>query len=71
MAYSVHQLPANIGTRTGHLRDYFHYYHTCRTYLSLYKYPPESRPVELPDMGNFVALPRVGGLHHHYTRIAA
>lgn len=53
------------------LRDYFNYYHTCRTHLSLNKDPPETRTVEPPELGNIVALPRVGGLHHRYGRIAA
>ena len=53
------------------LREYFSYYHTCRTHLSLNKDPPETRPLELPEMGNIVALPRVGGLHHRYAIIAA
>jgi transposase InsO family protein len=53
------------------LRDYVDYYHSCRTHLSLCKDPPDSRPVELIGDGNIVKLPRVGGLHHRYTRIAA
>jgi putative transposase len=53
------------------LRDYFDYYHTSRTHLSLNKDPPDSRTVESAEQGNIVALPRVGGLHHRYTRIAA
>jgi len=53
------------------LREYFSYYHTCRTHLSLNQDPPESRLPEPPEMGNIVALPRVGGLHHRYGRIAA
>ena len=53
------------------LREYFKYYHACRTHLSLNKDPPEIRPVEPPEMGNIVAFPCVGGLHHRYTRIAA
>ena len=53
------------------LREYFSYYHTCRTHLSLNKDPPESRKVEPPAMGNIAAFPRVGGLHHRYARIAA
>ncbi len=53
------------------LRQYIDYYHTCRTHMSLNKDPPETRTVEPPEMGNVVAFPRVGGLHHRYQRIAA
>ena len=53
------------------LREYFSYYHTCRTHLSLNKDPPESRMIEPLEMGNIIAQPRVGGLHHRYGRIAA
>ena len=52
------------------LREYFSYYHTCRTHLSLNKDPPESRTIEPSEMGNIIALPRVSGLHHRYGRIA-
>jgi len=53
------------------LREYFSYYHTCRTHLSLNKDPPESRAIEPAETGNIISLPRVGGLHHRYARIAA
>ena len=53
------------------LREYFSYYHTCRTHLSLNKDPPETRVIELPESEKVVAFPRVGGLHHRYARIAA
>ena len=53
------------------LRSYFDYYHSCRTHLSLEKDAPDSRPVEPSEMGKVVAIPKVGGLHHHYTRLAA
>ena len=53
------------------LREYIEYYHTCRTHLSLNKDPPETRIVEPPKLGNVVALPRIGGLNHRYSRIAA
>jgi len=29
------------------------------------------RPVELPDHGNVIEIPQVGGLHHQYLRRAA
>jgi putative transposase len=53
------------------LREYFSYYHSCRTHISLNKDPPETRTVETPEMGNVVAFPHVGGRHHRYGRIAA
>jgi len=53
------------------LREYVDYYHSCRTHLSLQKDAPVSRPVEPPEMGNVTATPKVGGLHHQYTRLAA
>jgi hypothetical protein len=31
----------------------------------------DTRTVEPPEMGNVVAFPHVGGLHHRYGRIAA
>jgi hypothetical protein len=37
----------------------------------LNKDPPETRTVEPPEMGDIVAFPHVGGLHHRYGRIAA
>jgi putative transposase len=53
------------------LRDYFTYYHRCRTHLSLEKDAPEPRAVERVDQGRIVETPIVGGLHHRYTRQAA
>ncbi len=53
------------------LRDYFYYCHTCRTHLSLNKDPPNPRVVETAELGNIIALRRVGGLHHLYTWVAA
>jgi transposase InsO family protein len=53
------------------LRDYFDYYHSCRTHLSLNKDSPKHRSVEYEKHGNIIALPRIGGLHHRYTRVAA
>ena len=53
------------------LRKYVDYYHSCRTHLSLEKDAPEPRRVESPAMGKVRAIPKVGGLHHYYTRHAA
>jgi len=59
----------------GHLRraltGYFRYYHRWRTHLSLDMDCPDTRPVQLPGRGEIVAVPEVGGLHHHYERVAA
>jgi hypothetical protein len=52
------------------LHDYLGY-HTSRTHLSLHKDPPQPRRVEPPGLGNVIAFPRVGGLHHRYGRMAA
>jgi putative transposase len=53
------------------LTSYFNYYHRWRTHLSLGMDSPESRSVQLPALGKVVAFPEVGGLHHHYERLAA
>ena len=59
----------------GHLRrilkGYLEYYHGSRTHLGLGKDTPEPRAVQPPEMGEIVALPQVGGLHHRYERRAA
>jgi transposase InsO family protein len=63
-----------LGERHLHrlLGDYLAYYHHDRTHLGLDKDAPIHRDVEPPDRGaKIVALPRVGGLHHRYTRKAA
>jgi transposase InsO family protein len=53
------------------LREYLSYYSEARTHLGLEKDCPEPRATEPPEEGQVVALPRVGGLHHRYTRSAA
>jgi putative transposase len=59
----------------GHLRrllqSYVDYYHRFRTHLSLAMDCPQPRPVHAPARGKVVAVPEVGGLHHHYERRAA
>jgi transposase InsO family protein len=51
------------------LRSYLRYYHESRLHLSLEKDSPTSREVQ--SVGNIVAIPQVGGLHHRYERRAA
>jgi putative transposase len=53
------------------LKSYFDYYHRSRPHLSLEKDSPEPRAIEPPEMGEVIALPQVGGLHHRYERRAA
>ena len=53
------------------LHEYLRYYHQDRTHQALANDCPESRPVERYSIGQVVKLPRVGGLHHRYVRLAA
>ena len=50
---------------------YLDYYHDWRTHLSLSKDAPNPRTVHSPERGRVVEFPDVGGLHHHYERLAA
>jgi transposase InsO family protein len=58
-----------------HLRrivaGYLAYYHDWRTHLALSMDAPNRRVVHPPDRGRVVAFPELGGLHHHYERLAA
>lgn len=51
------------------LRSYFKYYHRSRPHLSRDKDSPDPRPVQ--PIGDVIAIPEVGGLHHRYNRLAA
>jgi transposase InsO family protein len=53
------------------LGKYVEYYNKTRTHLSLAKDAPTPRSVQGPSEGRVMELPRVGGLHHEYTRRAA
>ena len=53
------------------LSVYFSYDHETRPHLSLEKDSPEPRKVQPPELGQVVAVPQVGGLHHRYERCAA
>jgi putative transposase len=50
---------------------YLDYYHDWRTHLSLSMDAPNPRMVHPPDRGRVVEVADVGGLHHHYERLAA
>jgi transposase InsO family protein len=51
------------------LSSYVRYYHRSRLHLSLDKDSPDPRSVQ--TIGEIVAIPEVGGLHHRYERRAA
>jgi len=54
------------------LRRYQRYYNEARTHTYLNKDSPDGREVQGPDRGaRIVAIPHIGGLHHHYERLAA
>ncbi len=53
------------------LTAYVRYYHQFRMHLSLAMDCPEPRPLDPPEVSNVIAVPEVGGLHHHYKRHAA
>ena len=53
------------------LTVYISYDHRFRTHLSLDMDCPHPRAVESPEVGKVMALPEVGGLHHHDERQAA
>jgi len=52
------------------LSAYVDYYQGTRNHLSLRKDCPDSRPIRPPRIGKVIAIPKVGGLHHRYQRLA-
>ena len=66
-----HVIVFNESSLCRHLKLFLEYYHGTRTHLSLEKDTPESRPVQPPEGGSVIAVPKVGGLHHRYERRAA
>jgi transposase InsO family protein len=50
---------------------YVDYYQRTRTHLSLDKDCPDFRPIQHRCVGRVLAIPKVGGLHHRYERLAA
>jgi transposase InsO family protein len=53
------------------LRSSIAYYHTWRVHRSLDMGAPEPRLAQRPEVGPVRKLPEVGGLPHHYERMAA
>jgi putative transposase len=53
------------------LQSYLGYYHGYRTHRALDMDTPIPRPIQRPELGRVREVPEVGGLHHHYERIAA
>jgi transposase InsO family protein len=53
------------------LSDYFRYHHSWRTHRSLGMDCPDIREVHRADRGRVIEIPEIGGLHHHYERVAA
>ena len=53
------------------LASYFRYYHRWRVHQSLEVDCPEHRDVHSMDRGRVVEVDHIGGLHHHYQRVAA
>ncbi len=51
--------------------QYLDYSHDWRTHLSLSMDAPNPRVVHPPDRGGVITFPELGGLHHHYERLAA
>jgi putative transposase len=64
-----------IGLHERHLQrilsDYFRYYRRWRTHRALEMDYPETRAVQKADGDLLAEIPEIGGLHHHYERIAA
>jgi transposase InsO family protein len=54
----------------GLVRQHARYYNEDRPHMALDRDAPIDRPVEPKARGRVVALPRVGGLHHRYSRAA-
>ena len=50
------------------MKNYLDYYHHSRPHLSLERNSPAPRGIEPPSEGKIISIPKVGGLHHLYTR---
>jgi transposase InsO family protein len=52
------------------LREYFGYYNGVRPHQSLERNAPVPREIQPLTRGKIISLPKVGGLHHRYLRVA-
>jgi transposase InsO family protein len=52
------------------VRQHASYYNEDRPHMSLDRDAPAGRAIQSPSSGRVVSLPRVGGLHHRYSRAA-
>jgi len=52
------------------LASYFEYYNSCRTHLSLDRNSPVPQDIEPQTKGKVISIPKAGGLHHRYSRVA-
>lgn len=52
------------------VREYVGFYNDERPHMALDGDAPAGRAIEGPEQGYIGALPRVGGLHHRYSRAA-
>ncbi|MEN8183020.1 MAG: integrase core domain-containing protein [Myxococcota bacterium] len=50
------------------LSGFTRYYNRSRTHLSLDKDAPERRAIHSRGIGDVIAFPEIGGLHHRYER---
>jgi putative transposase len=66
-----HVIVFNEQSLRRHLRGFMDYSHRSRTHLGLQKDTPEARSIQRAEAGRIMAIPEVGGLHHHYERRAA
>jgi transposase InsO family protein len=53
------------------LTRYFASDHEWRTHVSLAMDGPEPQPMQRAKRGKVIAVPELGGLHHHYERLVA
>jgi len=53
------------------LVSYFRYYHRWRVHQPLEMDCLERRPAHPRNQGRIIEIAELGGLHHHYERVAA